>query len=173
MRKQTAPRRRQRGMSLVLMIGLIVALLLVTGGAGVTALYLTGVVGGDPAAAAEGEQQAAQNKEPEPLAPAIYLPLEPALIANFDKRGNVGFLQVSVELMARDQSVVEAARKHMAVIRNNLLFLLSGKSYEELADRAGKEALRQQALDEINKILAKRNVDGRVEAVYFTAFVMQ
>lgn len=158
----------QRGLSTVLILVLVVVLLLITSGATVAALYLVGAIGNGSTV----DEHAGEGKT-ESQKPAIYLPVEPALIANFDKRGQVGFLQVSVELMARDQTVLDAARKHMAVVRNNLLLLMSSKSYEELADRAGKEALRQQALEAVNNLLAERHVDGRVEAVYFTAFVMQ
>jgi flagellar protein FliL len=35
----------------------------------------------------------------------------------------------------------------MPVIRNNLIMLLSDKTYEELNSREGKEAARQEVLD--------------------------
>lgn len=159
---------RQRGMSLIMTLALMLALVLVAVGSTLGTLFLTGVIGDAAAFAATPEQDVAKAEKP-----AIYLPIEPALITNFDKHGRVGYLQIRMDVMARDQAVIDAVRKHMAVVRNDLLLLMSSKSYEELADRAGKEALRQQALEAINEILAERHVDGRVEAVYFTAFVMQ
>jgi flagellar FliL protein len=172
--------RRQAGLStVVLVILILVAVLLLGGGGTVAALYFGGVIGGDSAPTANADAAGADAQggdaqaKAEKKKPPIYLPIEPALVANFDRKGRVGYLQAGVELMAREQKTIDAAQKNMPVIRNNLLFLMSSKSYEELSDRAGKEKLREQALGEVNKVLEEQGFDGRIEAVYFTAFVMQ
>ena len=55
--------------------------------------------------------------------------------------------------MTRDQHMIEEVEKHMPVIRNNLLLLFSSQTAETLNSPEGKEQLRQQALDEINKVI--------------------
>ncbi|WP_435104276.1 flagellar basal body-associated FliL family protein [Arhodomonas sp. AD133] len=161
-----APRRRQRGMSVLVLVLIVVLGMLVLGGGTVAALYFTGVIGGGDPASAE------QPEEPEPEPPQ-YLPLEPPLVVNIDNSGRTSYLQVGVELMARDKSVIEAVQSHMPVVRNNLLLLFGNQSQEEITTREGKQALRMKALAEVNTVLAEQSVEGEIEAVYFTSFVVQ
>ena len=59
-------------------------------------------------------------------------------------------------------------------IRNDLLLLFGNQKYADIATRAGKEQLRADALAAVRK--HHRAAGGhpeRLEAVYFTSFVMQ
>lgn len=106
--------------------------------------------------------------------PAIYQPLEPAFVVNFKDRGRTRFLQVEVQVMARDKKVIDELNKHMPVIRNDLLLLLSSQTAETLQTAEGKEALRQNALQSINKFMEEQSgKKDEIEALYFTSFVMQ
>ena len=160
---------RQGGVSTVLVIVLVAVILLMAVGGTAGVLYATGVVGGAAPDAAAGDTVA---EEAAP-APPLYLPLEPALVANFEGRNGMGYLQASVEVMAREADVISAVQEHMPVVRNNLLMLLSSQTYADIDDRDGKERLREQSRQEINRVLAEHNVGGEIEAVYFTAFVVQ
>lgn len=155
---------RQQGVSLVVVLLIILIVLVIAMGTA-AGLYVTGVFDG-------GSAQPAVSK-PVKQKPPIYVPLEPALVVNFDRNGRLGFLQVTVQAMTREESVRGALDQHSPVIRNNLLMLLSSKSYADIADRDGKEALRLEALEEINRILGEQGVAGKVEDLYFTGFVMQ
>ncbi|MBK1727091.1 flagellar basal body-associated FliL family protein [Halorhodospira neutriphila] len=115
---------------------------------------------------------AAEEQEPEKSEP-VYLKLKPPLTVNYDRGQRITYLQAEVEVMARSQKVLSQVDKHMPVIRNNLLLLFSEQDFEALNTRSGREQLRKQSLTEINEILKKREVEGQVEAVYFTSFVMQ
>jgi len=112
------------------------------------------------------------DAEPDPGDPQ-YLKLEPPLTVNFERGQRISYLQAEVEVMARTDSALEGVERHMPVIRNNLLMLFSDQSFQELNTRAGREELRRKSLEEINEILEDRRVDGEIEAVYFTSFVMQ
>jgi flagellar FliL protein len=60
------------------------------------------------------------------------------------------------------------------VVRNDLLLLLGGQHYATISTREGKEKLREQALESVRRVVT--NAGGKadkVEAVYFTSFVMQ
>lgn len=158
---------RQRGASAVVVLLLIlivlVSLITITGG-----LYLAGVISPDKAAA--GDVVVDTKKRPKP---PIYIPLEPPLVVNFDRNGRMGFLQANIEVMTRDQQVQEALAHHEPVIRNNLLLLLSSKTYSDVASREGKDELRAEALAEVNRVLQEQGIDGQAEELYFTGFVMQ
>ena len=104
---------------------------------------------------------------------AIYYPLKPPIIVNFQSRGRQRFLQVELTLMARENDVVEAIEMHMPMIRNSLVLLFGGQIYEELQTAEGKELLRQEALTEVQRLLEQEIGKPGIEQVLFTNFVMQ
>ena len=106
--------------------------------------------------------------------PALYQSLLPPLIVNIkDANGDVHFMQMSMEAMSREQRVINAIREHTTVIRNNLILLYGTATYESVTTREGKEKLLADGLAEIRSIMAPYIGDGEVEALYFTALVIQ
>jgi flagellar FliL protein len=106
--------------------------------------------------------------------PAIYNKFDPPFVVNFQNKGVMRFLQVSIEVMTRDPATAELLKQHDPKLRNDLLMLLGGQTYETLSSREGKEQLRQQALQAVADVIAAEG--GRaenVEQLYFTSFVMQ
>ena len=75
--------------------------------------------------------------------------------------------------MTRDPAVEEELKRHMPVIRNNLVLLFSSKTSSELVTAEGKQALQNEALSSIQKVLEDETGNKGIEAVYFTSFVMQ
>ena len=109
-----------------------------------------------------------------PSGPPLYLALDPAFVVNFQADQLVRFLQVSVEVMSRDQKTLDLLKANDPVLRNDLLILLGNQKYSVISTPAGKEQLRAQALTVIRKDLAQAGGDpNKLEAVYFTSFVMQ
>jgi flagellar FliL protein len=161
---QTTAAPKRSGLKIALIITIPLLLISST----VAGLYLGGVFGGgsDPESA-HGEE------EEKVIAPAIYIPLDPAFVVNFAEGSRARFLQVTVEVMTRDAHVEEHIRTHMPVIRNNLVLLFSSQTYESVSTLEGKEALREEALIVIQKILEEETGDPGIESVYFTSFVMQ
>ena len=123
---------------------------------------------GEMITAAEDEEE-----KPKEIPPPIYLPLEPALVVSFEDQDAVRFLQVTVEVMARNEKAIEGVQAHTPVIRNNLLMMMGGKGLSDLTNREGKEALRQEALQEVQRILVTNTGEPGVEDLYFTSFVVQ
>lgn len=125
-----------------------------------------GAEGGEPGEAAPAK---ADSKDP-----ALYEGIHPPLLINFtDARGKSRFLQISLELMTREQRVVDAIKDHNAVIRNNLILLYGDIDYETVTTRDGKQKMLADALTEVRQILVERIGDEGVEAVYFTNLVVQ
>jgi len=86
----------------------------------------------------------------------------------------VRFLQVTVQLASRDPGTIEILKANDPVVRNDLLLLFGNQKYSVIATRDGKEQLRAQALATVRKVIAAAGgKPERVEAVYFTSFVMQ
>lgn len=116
----------------------------------------------------------------EPGRPAIvdagsaeYLALEPPLVVNFAAGGQLRYLQVSVDLMAGNKKDLDLARRHEPALRHALIALFSERDYEALLTRAGKEALRQEALKTVQAELQQLAGRPLVADVYFSTFVMQ
>lgn len=172
-------RSRQTGLSKLVILLILLVIILI--GSGTTlALYFAGVFEGGATAdeqlaegELEGELVEGEQAPQEPVQPPKYLPMEPPLVVNFERNGRLGYLQVNLQMMVRGQEALNNVMAHMPVLRDGILMLLSSKTYQDVKDRAGKEALRAEALVEINRLLEEREVVDRVEAVYFTGFVMQ
>jgi len=154
----------------------------------VMAQFVTGIVGCMvlpglmPGCAAHPDEVVVEDKaagkpaKDEPKAPPIYQAFDPPLVVSFQEQGTMRFLQVTVEIMARDDDSIKAVQTHMPVIRNNLLNIFSGKGFTDLTSREGKETLRKECLTEVQAIL-KKNATAKhpvtVEDLYFTSFVVQ
>lgn len=142
---------------------LIAAGVLLVGGA--TAFFL--LRGGD-----KKEEAAKAAKAPVKL-PSLYVPLEPPFVVNFNA-GSARFLQVTVQLMTREPEMVEFLKAHDPAIRNDLLLLLGNQQVDDLTSREGKEKLRESALQAVRKIITEEGGHAdKLEALYFTSFVMQ
>ncbi len=159
---------------------IIVAVVLLLGG-GAGAFFMMGDKSSEDVAAnesadtseaAEGDE-GAEGAEGEKISEAYYFSLDPPFIVNFTGKSRARFLQVSIEGMTRDGTVKEDITKHLPQVRNNLVLLLSSKTYDELNSVEGKATLRKQVLKEIQKVLEAETGKEGIEDVYFTSFVMQ
>ncbi len=158
---------------LIMMI--VVGLVLIGLSVGGTLFALQMMGGDEPADGESGDAAAAAEAEPveEVKLPAIYFPLKPTIIVNFNARGRQRFLQAEVSLMVREEDVVAAIEEHSTMLQHGLLMLFSGQDYAELQTAEGKELLRQMALDEVQRTLEQEIGKPGVEQVLFTNFVMQ
>jgi flagellar protein FliL len=127
----------------------------------------------DAADAKPGAAKDKGKKKDEPKAPPLYLAMDPPLVVSLQDGGTIRFLQVTVEVMAREEKVIEQVKTHTPVIRNNLLMMLGGQTLASLTNRDDKENLRKQALAEVQRILQENTGAPGVEDVYFTSFVVQ
>ncbi len=146
-----------------------VGLVLVALGVAVGPMFL----GGDePAEGEEGEAEAAPV-----TGPPIYQSLHPPLVVNFkSETGESHFMQITMEVMSRNQGVINSVREHTPVIRNNLILLYGNAVYESVTTREGKEQMLADGLEEIRRVIDEQHGEGEgdsVEALYFTALVIQ
>jgi flagellar FliL protein len=144
----------------------------------IIAVVVLGAAGGGGwfmlAGSAPKQGLAAEKAASVPKAPPIYIALDPPFVVNFEAEQLVRFLQVTVQVMSRDLETIEVLKTNDPVVRNDLLLLLGNQHYESISTREGKEKLREQALAAVRKVVTNAGGKGeRVEAVYFTSFVMQ
>lgn len=148
---------------------IIVGLLIVAGSVGAWLAFKPKSAPAPAAAAAAASQPTAA-----PRAAPIYYKFDPAFVVNFGGEGSARYLQVTVEAMSRDAAALEALKNNEPAVRNDLVLLFSSQDSATLLSAAGKEKLRAATLDAIRKVLADEGVHGeKIEAVYFTSFVIQ
>jgi flagellar protein FliL len=151
------------------MLVIILCSVLAAGAAGGGVFFMTAKKGDDKQASEEGHKAEAEHK-----LPAAYLKFDPPFVVNFENRGQMRFLQVSIEAMTRDPATAELIRQHDPKLRNDLLMLLGGQTYETISTREGKEKLRAEALQVVHDVItAEGGKPENVEQLYFTSFVMQ
>jgi len=146
--------------------GLIIALaaLLVLGGGGFAGWKMF-------AGKADGTKAEAEQK---PKLPPKYIGLDPPFVVNFEAESMVRFLQVTIGVMTRDAAIETLIKDNDPRVRNDLLMILANQSYETVSTAEGKETLRQRCLESIRAIVREMGGDPKkVEALYFTSFVMQ
>lgn len=125
--------------------------------------------------AAKGEGgEAAEHAEAEKKAAAIYVGFEPPFVVNFSADSAVKFMQISVQIMTREQAIEHEIKANDPAIRDALLTLFGQQTAEKMATAEGKEQLRKDALEAVRTVMAREGGEAKkVEAVYFTSFVMQ
>jgi flagellar protein FliL len=148
---------------------IVIVLLLAAGGGGAWySLRPSTANASAPAAAAptEAPQQ--------PHAAALYYKFDPPFVVNFGGEGSTRYLQVTVEAMARDAGILDVLKNNEPAVRNDLVMLFSSQDSAALMTADGKEKLRTATLASIRKVLDAENADSKkIEAVYFTSFVIQ
>ncbi|ROR34935.1 flagellar basal body-associated FliL family protein [Inmirania thermothiophila] len=151
--------------TLFLILGAVVVAAAAAGGG---VWFLTrGEAPPEPPAQAESAPEAPAPKQ------AFYMPLDPPFVVNVGGSNSNRFLQVTIEVMARDEKVFDDVKKHMPAIRDALLLLFSSQDIEALGTIEGKQKLRQAVLAEIQRILQEETGSPGIERVYFTSFVTQ
>lgn len=149
-------------------LGIVFVLLIGLG----TGLFVAGALdAGDVANGEQAEEGEVEGEEQRPQ--PIYYEMSPAFVVNVEAERRVRYLQVKVEVMARDQAVIDAVDRHIPQIRNELLLLFSDIEYDKVQTREGRETLQQATLEQIVSVLEAEEEPAEVEAVYFTNFVMQ
>ena len=149
--------------------GLIIALVgaLVLGGGGFGAWKAFG------AKAPDGKGAKAEDKHEE-LLPPKYVNLDPPFVVNFDAEAAVRFLQVTIGVMTRDPLIEQMVNENDPRVRNDMLMILSGQNYASVSTTEGKEELRKRCLESVRTIIKELHGDpAKLEALYFTSFVMQ
>lgn len=167
--------KKKSGVFKIIIISVVVLIIiaLIVGGT----MYMTGSLnklglagGGNASQSSSSEHNVgmAANKKAN-----YYFAFDPPFVVNFSDGKQIRYLQVSIEIMVFDELVIEDVKKHMPIIRNNLIMMFSNLDYETLNSVAGKEKLRSESLAEIKGILKDKTGKPGVEEVYFTGFVMQ
>lgn len=115
----------------------------------------------------------AQTQSAESATTASYVPLTPPFVVNIQDGQRSRFLQVTAQVQITAPDVAAAIQQHMAPIRDAMIMLLSDQKLDVIRTVKGKEALRQEALVALQKVMQDNIGKPGIDAVYFTGFVIQ
>ncbi|CAK0773795.1 flagellar FliL protein [Gammaproteobacteria bacterium] len=101
-----------------------------------------------------------------------YKELAPPFVVNLPDVRQSRFLQVAVAVSSPDEAVLHAVEAHAPLLRNNLIMLFTGQTKDVVTTREGREKLRADAEEVVNKAL-KEVGSHPIEALYFTSLVVQ
>ena len=166
---EEAPKSSKK-MLIIIIIGVVLVIIVAVLGT----LFLTGTFD-EKSEQTEISQNTESDdaSEPEDLAELSYWPLEPPFVLNFEGKNKARYMQIGLEVSVNNEKAFAAVKKHIPVIRNEIVLLLSGQKYEEMVTPDGKEQLRAELIETINNILKQHRVKDGIDNIYFTSFVMQ
>ncbi|MHA7833586.1 MAG: flagellar basal body-associated FliL family protein [Algiphilus sp.] len=125
-----------------------------------------------PATPEEGEAEAPKKK-----ADPVYWQFEPAFVVNLPDGAYMRYVKLDVAVMVHDPELPAVLEKHIPVMRNAILLLVSSAEYESLLTLEGKDGLRLAIIDALNTRLVELGVVAEagegIQDLYFTNFVMQ
>ncbi|MBI4643907.1 MAG: flagellar basal body-associated FliL family protein [Deltaproteobacteria bacterium] len=96
------------------------------------------------------------------------MPLEPFLVNLADKDSR-RYLKVKIDLEVDTEKTAKELEKAMPRIRDQLIFLLSSKSYQDISTPEGKLQLKKEILARLTALPTGKKISG----AYFTEFVAQ
>jgi flagellar FliL protein len=159
------------GGSNIVLILIVVLLVMVLAIGGVVA-YL--MLSGDeePIDGAAVAQEKVEKKKPRRNADDLQVgpmyPLDKFTVNLMSDNGR-RFLVVKMNLEQDGEELTPELDKKTPLIRDIIISILSSKTVEEITTAKGKEKLKEEIMNEINKHLE----DGQIRHVYFTEFVIQ
>ena len=123
-----------------------------------------------------GEQSAADSDEPEVVeevfVPASYMVMDKALVTTVQHPGRQRYVQVYLALASNQAPALEAARKHLPLLRNALIAELATSDFMALQTTEGRQALPGRLLGTVNATLEAEG-EPAIDRVLLRNFVIQ
>jgi len=117
----------------------------------------------------------AEEDESAPPSVAQYHNLSPSFVANFGSSNSkkLKFVKADVSVRASNTAAINEVMNHDALVRHQIVMLLSRQTEDTLSNPAGQEAVRVEALSIVQAALKTETGNGQIEDLFFTSFVVQ
>lgn len=119
-----------------------------------------------PALAETAESDAAATK-------SIYYALVPALVGNYGSGGKLKYYKADIALRVSSSEAEAKVKHHEPLIRNQLVTLFSQQTDASLGTVEAKEALRQEALKQVQAVLTQEEGKPLVDDLLFNNLIVQ
>lgn len=147
-------------MNKFIIIGILAAVLLIGGGAAYYFLVMTAETDG---------------AEPTPKVDDrafIYVEIPP-VVANFDVKGKMRYVQITTSLQTRDTVSSQTIKDNIPLIQSDLLTLMQGAEFGELNAPDGKKQFIKQIEKSVNNMFKDGPKPFEMERAMITGFVIQ
>lgn len=152
------------------LIIMIAAAVLVLGAGAGGGWYFTQSSAADHAEEPAKESKKKKKKDPE--AKSEFVPVE-AFTVNLQPENGEQYLQVQFTLQVAGAEQSQLVKDNMAVVRNRVLLLLSGKKASEISTVEGKQQLASEIQEAVKQPFEKDGDEQDVTDVLFTSFIIQ
>ncbi|EEY73872.1 flagellar biosynthesis protein FliL [Grimontia hollisae CIP 101886] len=103
-----------------------------------------------------------------------YFTLEPEITTNFITEGRkLGFINVRVDLMVDDPSLLQMLEYHQPLIRDAIIEMLSQENEVRIKSLSGRESIRKACLDKVNAMLLAETNQKVLTDLLFTKYLYQ
>jgi len=119
-----------------------------------------------PALAETSEADSAATK-------TIYYALVPALVGNYGSDGKLKYYKADIALRLGGTEAQAKVKHHEPLIRNQLVMLFSQQTDASLSTVEAKEALRQEALKQVQAVLTQEEGKPLVDDLLFNNLIVQ
>ncbi|NLW04637.1 MAG: flagellar basal body-associated protein FliL [Pseudomonadaceae bacterium] len=113
----------------------------------------------------------AYAQDPAPVA-AAYVSLSPALVGNYGAGTKLKYYKADIALRVKPENVAKV-EYHEPLIRDQLIQLFAQQTDEDMQEQAGKEAVRQAALKQVQHVLSQEEGQALVEDLLFNNLIVQ
>lgn len=154
-----------------LMMAIVLLLLVIIAGGAAGYFLLPASKSEDARQGAAPQVTAPQTQAQGYAAGGLSGPMMPmdAFIVNLTDAQGTRYLKVTMQLEMSHEMLSSEIDKRLPQIRDEVITLLSSKSFDDVSTIAGKRALKRGILNSMNKYLTT----GKVLNVYFSEFVVQ
>ncbi len=115
--------------------------------------------------------QAASAPE-EPVSATAYVSLFPAIVGNYGAGSKLKYYKADIALRVKTENVAKV-QYHEPLIRDQLIQMFAQQSDADMNEHAGKEAVRQAALLQVQQVLSQEEGETLVEDLLFNNLVVQ
>ncbi len=121
-----------------------------------------------------GIGQTAEEDEDALKVQTSYVSLGKPMVLNLTTHGKrLTFLQISADVLVKDDNAKEVVETHIPAIRHELILLLSEQLASEMKSPAKREEVRQMASANIRSRIEELSGNKDVEEVLFTEILVQ
>ncbi|WP_438944568.1 flagellar basal body-associated protein FliL [Shewanella electrica] len=101
-----------------------------------------------------------------------YYGFEPEIVTNYiSNRKKLGFVRISVELMVKSPEDLVQIEHHDPLLRSAMVEILGNQPEDRVKSIAGREEIRKECFDELNKLLQQETGKSLIVNLLFTSYL--
>jgi len=121
----------------------------------------------------EGVNAEEESEEAAPVK-AQYVELKPAFVTNFGTSSKkLKYVKAEISLRVPSSQAADAIEMHKALVRHEIVMLLSAQAENVMTAPGGQETVRQAVLSAVQAVIEEETGAQQIDDLLFTSFVLQ